>query len=345
MRYFVILCFLLIGSTICGHAQVQTATLQHGEETTIFYGYRSFADAYEESTDGDVITLSSGNFDSVGEVAKSVSIVGNYAFSANDSVTSINRLTISGKNVRISGIRIPDNLRMNLSENLKVRRCYIENLVADTTHISTLIEDCAINNDFSLPAGVHESYRRTEIFRHHWGNTPDNMAVFEYCTILNPVTEQVDITYNKGVKHWHNQLASYGTYNNCAIYWSMMEPGQSLAQASLYFNQQSDYHDVMLFGGLYGTVSFVIRDGTIANHIMGKFMDGDEAGAIKNNFPGFFADEIVIPELNGTEYKAPVGCHEHKSWPAIPRIIESKVDRETDADGNLNIFIKLSRQD
>lgn len=243
----------------------------------------------------------------------------------------------------MEGIRIVEQLIMSLSENLKISRCYVENLRADTTHYSTLIEDCAIKNDFSLPNGINQAYRRSEIERHHLGNTPENMAIFDYCTILNPLIEQVDITYSKGVKHWHKQLGSYGTYLNCAIYSSLMESGQSTAQAPLYLNQQSDYHDFLIFGGMYGSVAFVIRDGTIAEHVAGKFMD--DVSGIKNDFPSFYTDYLVIPQENGMEYTAPVGCIGHREWPRGPRIIESNIDRETDSNGNLNISIKVLIED
>ena len=43
-------------------AQNQVAILQHGEETTAFYGINAFVEAHEAAESGDIITLSSGNF-------------------------------------------------------------------------------------------------------------------------------------------------------------------------------------------------------------------------------------------------------------------------------------------
>ena len=43
-------------------AQNQVATLQHGEDISVFYGNNAFVEAHTAAVDGDIITLSSGNF-------------------------------------------------------------------------------------------------------------------------------------------------------------------------------------------------------------------------------------------------------------------------------------------
>lgn len=310
---------------------MMTATLQSQDQTRIFYGHQSFIEAYDQSRDEDVITLSKGNFKTIGRLEKSITVVGNYAFAKNEDVTSLDNLTVDADNVTLVGIRFLGDLKMLLTNNLKIKRCYIETFTADTTHVRTLIEDCAVNNDFSLPRGVDECYRRCEIFRHHWPNTPDNMAVFEYCTILNPIEVRTNIHYDQWTYCF--QLASYGTYRNCAIN----------SSSHLYLNTQSDYHDLLLFGGLNGAVDFRIPDGTLAEHVCGKYTD--IYTELKNNFPNFYTDEIVIPMPDGMQYKAEVGCVGHKSYPAIPRIVESKIDKETDSEGKLRVEMKIALED
>lgn len=51
-----------VAGTAKSLAQTQVATLQHGEETTAFYGINAFVQAHEAAESGDIITLSSGNF-------------------------------------------------------------------------------------------------------------------------------------------------------------------------------------------------------------------------------------------------------------------------------------------
>ncbi len=345
MRKPIILFLLLALCGINASSQSLTATLQHDNGIKVFYGYQSFIEAYEDAQDGDVITLSKGNFNTVGCIEKSVSVIGNYAFDQNEESTSLISLEVSADDVTLCGLRILGTLRMSLSNDLKVKRCFIESLAADTTHTRTLIEDCAVQNDFSLARGIEESYRRSEIYRQHNGNTPDNMANFEYCTIHNVALEEINVHYVRGVKHYDNQLASYGIYRNCAIHWSRMVTGQSTAQAALHLNRQSDYRDLMLFGGLYGNVSYVVPDGTLAMYIEGRFIDSDNYSVINDSFPSFFEEEIVIPQSGGWEYKAPVGCFGHKPYPSIPRVVECNIDRETDAAGKLKIDLKVVVED
>ena len=51
-----------VAGTAKSLAQTQVATLQHGEETTAFYGVNALVEAHEAAESGDIITLSSGNF-------------------------------------------------------------------------------------------------------------------------------------------------------------------------------------------------------------------------------------------------------------------------------------------
>lgn len=338
-----VLCFALFG--IHAYSQSLTATLQHDNGVKVFYGHQSFIDAYDSAQDGDVITLSKGNFNTVDCIEKSVTVIGNYAFDSNEESTSLTGIKVMADDVTLCGLRILGALTMSLSNDLKIKRCFIESLTADTTHTRTLIEDCAVRNDFSLPRGVNESYRRSEIHRQHYGNTPDNMANFEYCTIHNVAIEEINVHYIRGLKYYDRQLASYGIYRNCAIHSKLMALGQSTGQASLYLNRQSDYRDIMLFGGLYGSVAYVVPDGTLAMYIEGRFMDSENYAVISNSFPSFFEDEIVIPQNGGWDYKAPVGCVGHKAYPSIPRVVECNIDRETDVNGKLRIDVKVVVED
>lgn len=51
-----------VAGTAKSLAQTQVATLQHGEETSAFYGISAFVEAHTAAESGDIITLSSGTF-------------------------------------------------------------------------------------------------------------------------------------------------------------------------------------------------------------------------------------------------------------------------------------------
>lgn len=75
-------------------AQTQVATLQHGDDISVFYGQNSFVEAYDVAENGDIITLSSGTFTKQDNITKGITLRG--ASSVYDSVSGINSTIISG---------------------------------------------------------------------------------------------------------------------------------------------------------------------------------------------------------------------------------------------------------
>ena len=61
-RAALLVLLVCVAGTAKSLAQTQVATLQHGEETTAFYGINAFVEAHDAAESGDIITLSSGNF-------------------------------------------------------------------------------------------------------------------------------------------------------------------------------------------------------------------------------------------------------------------------------------------
>ncbi len=95
----IVFSFLVALTTLTANAQKtdkQMATLQHGNQTMVFYGINAFVQAYEAAADTlDVITLSSGEFNSPGIVSKSITVYG--AGFEDDEVTGTNRTFINGR--------------------------------------------------------------------------------------------------------------------------------------------------------------------------------------------------------------------------------------------------------
>lgn len=89
-------------------AQNQVAMLQHNNSITgVFYGSNAFVSAYNAAVDGDIITLSSGTYNSCG-IGKSLTIHG--AGCVYDSITDVLPTSISGScsiyanNVSVEGV-------------------------------------------------------------------------------------------------------------------------------------------------------------------------------------------------------------------------------------------------
>lgn len=81
MKKFFLL-MMACGVALWGRAQQGTdvlmATLQHGDEVSMYYGKTALEEAYTAAADsGDVVTLSAGRFTFSGYMQKSLTIVGN----------------------------------------------------------------------------------------------------------------------------------------------------------------------------------------------------------------------------------------------------------------------------
>jgi hypothetical protein len=57
-------------------AQTQVATLQHGEDISVFYGTNAFVSAHSAAADGDIVTLSSGSFTVPSSITKAITLRG-----------------------------------------------------------------------------------------------------------------------------------------------------------------------------------------------------------------------------------------------------------------------------
>lgn len=113
---------------------VMTATLQHGDNVTVFTTQTAFANAYAAAVDGDVITLSPGQFTAT-NLTKSVNIYGS-GFEEDETngtgITQINGNLNIGvtdetlSNVHIEGVYFYDYVINNASSpliNVTIKKC------------------------------------------------------------------------------------------------------------------------------------------------------------------------------------------------------------------------------
>lgn len=74
---------------------MQVATLQHGDSISMYYGVRAFVDAHTAASNGDIITLSSGTFDTC-RITKAIKLRGAGALPDSNNLvpTSFNSLMV-----------------------------------------------------------------------------------------------------------------------------------------------------------------------------------------------------------------------------------------------------------
>lgn len=145
-----------------GFAQTQIAVLQHNDTiTNTFYGTSAFVNAYNAAADGDIITLSEGNFNGC-DVKKAITIRGAGARTENGNGGTYLMSTMyfrpTTSTVYVEGVNFIDRCELNSrngdSGNYHVQftRCIMKNfrINSDLTSycnlINCLIESCYISS-------------------------------------------------------------------------------------------------------------------------------------------------------------------------------------------------------
>ena len=133
---------LVVAGTKNALAQTQVATLQHGEEISVFYGQNAFVEAHAAAETGDIITLSSGTFVKT-PITKAITLRG--AGCAIDTVANTNP-TVIGQNIE-KNVMILNNPEQFYSE-------FFINVINKKNNHSSLKKDDVHNykyvNNFSF---------------------------------------------------------------------------------------------------------------------------------------------------------------------------------------------------
>ena len=161
MKKFFFSMVVLVIATMSYSQNTLVATLSHGDEVSMYYGSSALVNAVDAAESGDVITLSSGTFETC-DISKGITIRGAGAKgekatiigSAGSSTISIpqgdtNRFTLEGVSAPYLNLNISDT-----SANLYFVKCNLKGINASSSANSTFV-NCKISS-LSL-AGVHYS--------------------------------------------------------------------------------------------------------------------------------------------------------------------------------------------
>ena len=123
-------------------AQTQVATLQHGDDMSVFYGTNAFVEAHTAAADGDIVTLSSGSF-TVSTITKAITLRG--AGVVADTVAGINPTVFAGEvTINVSNNSIPFQAEGILFSNKMIYR----------TMYNPKFTKCSFNNIHSNGSGT-----------------------------------------------------------------------------------------------------------------------------------------------------------------------------------------------
>lgn len=307
----------LMTIAINAQSQTLTATLQQGDVITPFYGATAFKEAYEAANDGAIITLSPGLFDQR-TIEKAITVYGSGAYGDDDQITYVPNIWIKHSGVRVEGLYVQSQLRVQneSSKNNVVRHCYIKDLLFDSNPSDNIFNQCTIDN--LNYGGTGELFTNCVInFLNSNGNA------------LAPMTF-INSTIFKGWGLRNNM------FRNCVV---------GIDSDTPTFESPGQYYNNVFFR--YCTDgsknSFVVQ----VSYADGCVHSGNSVDTFGNLFNGKI-DLSLMPNtsVQGDDNTkvGPEGGAGYKLYPAIPRIISKQIDRQTDANGKINVSIQVKAE-
>lgn len=322
MKKFIVL-FVAVMAMFATTAKAQSsllATLNHEGTISTFYGTNALQQAHAAAADGDVITLSSGTFQSV-NITKAVTLRG--AGMVLDAATQIeptvlaNDFTIdisdeTTQRLTIEGIYTNQMVRINKLKNamfLKDRFRYFA------------FPGCAYGKDLTfIHCRITERYNGTDY--------SNNSAVFQNC-IVRDMHGNNYIFNNCLFLEANNLHCGNSEYRNCIILGS----NNANSSSTYYNNLYCKYSSAVKFNVTNNTNVEVAEDNEAIKNLFGNSDD--------NEYKLTEAAKALIKGTDGTEVGIYGGSLPYDPTPTNPQISKFNVAAKTTADGKLSVDIEV----
>lgn len=211
-------------------AQQQIATLNHNDSISMFYGSNAFVDAHNAAVVGDIVTLSSGIFNSC-DITKAITIRG--AGFYYDTITMTYPTIITGdfrllspndsiQNLVMEGINVKNTMFYYNVGNAKFNRCYIDSWryinyingyakCYDTEFVNCIIKEFWGNN--SVPSSY--SFVNSVLYHSYMYN--DDVILLNSILIIQNYHNNT-IAYNSIiVNNWNTGLLENSIAYSCIL--------------------------------------------------------------------------------------------------------------------------------
>lgn len=344
--------FVAAGMVLTSSAQQtdkQVATLQHGDQTSVFYGVDAFKQAYDTAADTlDVITLSSGEFNVPYPISKSIAVYG--AGFEDDAITGVERTYLNsslhfehadiqdgdGNTIkagrRVNGVHIEgvyvngsmyvDNNNDEPIHNLSVIKCRLSSI-----SFKADCYDCVVRQSVVSASGaVGVSAGQDGVQAH-------NLLIansYVYASGGNLFVPNSTILVDHCVLSGHGIQGPFRYTNNICEDWTRQA-------GSVYSNN--------IFISTSGTSTTATIDGSWYN------MRDLAVWAAEGEDGKYAADKdfaLKYPEryigTDGTEIGLHGGVYAWNKIPSIPRITECSIDTKEVNKGTLKVSIKAEAQ-
>lgn len=338
-------------------SDIQSATLIHGDKTSVYYGNGAFMSAYDNAADeGDIIVLSAGSFNNTRDITKSISIYGSgYEKDpvSGTEPTYISQIRISDKSVYdeegnlyyvyptvyIEGMQVGNDYSTNTTlasfwvydskgdailKNMIVRKCKIlGNIVLNAPTESCLFTQSAI--------GVLGCWKRDghSYFGNYLSGLHSQLNV-ENCWVYEATGGSIKCTIIYDHCIIRDVYSNYAHYANNIIYDVL--PDFCTATNNIFSTQS-------IGTNVTGVENWTnVADGGIwvEEGETGKNYDATKTFALK--FPAKYVG------TDGTQVGINGGNAPFDRISPIPRILDADVDIRTAADGKLNVNFKVEAQ-
>ena len=305
----------------------QTAVLQHEGEVGMFYGPNSFVNAYNASVDGDVITLSEGNFNPCA-ISKSITVHGAGAYDYSDAGSFATRFTnycVVESNPVIEGIKFGAVYLGDQSSPQFVKCNFV--LVApweyNYSHASVFDGVC-FTNCFIITLRLY-------IYYQGWGH------YFENCQLVNSVV-------------WN--LTDFGGQDHIA--------SNSIIRITANMPNFTSYKSIIISDSgkptntcsMFNCIGIKNGNGQVfVNSLNSTVVEYDN---ITDVFPAFVGEDVFNEEFildegiatgflgnNGTEVGIHGGYYPYSSRPGYMRMQHCTVGDRTTNDGHLSVDIEV----
>lgn len=324
MKRIVFLFVVFIASSQSIFAQGMTATLQSGDDLSVYYGVNAFNDAYTEAKDGDQITLSAGSFKSPeGSISKSVKITGIGAYGESGN-TVIEKLNVSGTDVRIEGVLFTGTLTVSGSVNLIVTRCWVEKLNASSNYTNALFDQCVHKEIKGMPYAIGFTFKNCTINDFSDENTTSNVG-----NILNCV-----IYYHTSWSSSHKKI--YAIYRNCILGADPLSGSATITcgpPSEFYYNVGFNINNKTASASFNTTATSLASNNSEGTY--GDLLNGEKLFPAKPQNAPMGEDGTAVGPYGGTGFSP---------YPAIPRIISRDIDGKTNDEGKINVKIEVKAE-
>lgn len=324
MKKFIVL-FVAVMAMFATTAKAQSsllATLNHEGTISTFYGTNALQQAHAAAANGDVITLSSGTFQSV-NITKAVTLRG--AGMALDAATQTEPTVLANDFT----INIPDETTQRLTiEGIYTNQKVTINKLKNAMFLKDRIRYFYITGEGYGKDLTFIHCRITE--KYDGNNNSNNSAVFQNCLVRGMFGN--NYIFNNCLfladTNGNNSHCENSEYRNCIILNSI-----STYSTSTYYNNLYCILSGYSFNVTNNTNVKVAKDNEAIKNLFGYSDD--------NEYKLTEAAKALIKGSDGTEVGIYGGSLPYDPTPTNPQISKFNVAAKTTADGKLSVDIEV----